>query len=274
VKKLRERLGQIGFERTRRALAALALSLLTLVFAFLAMNVPPQWGPAFWALAACYGAAFMGVTAEWFWGRWFATGLGSSGVLVAVSALVQVGWAPLLALFGAIHGLVVVMLAGPRIAARFEGQPAWRERHGMDEFGAARLGSTVTRASAALPSTILWALGPKLDGQGTFAIATLTAGALTLFGLVSIMRARTFGLVALAGAIVAMFVGGAAASPTFSFVLECPPSAVFCEASPYATWSYWLVAAGPALPVLLLGAALAPFAGPVLRFLRPSRPSS
>jgi hypothetical protein len=261
VKKLRERLGQIGFERTRRALAALALGTLGCGLAMLATNMPAAWAPAFWALTACYGAAFLSVAAGWFWGRWFAVGLGNSGVLVAVSALVQVGWAPVIAVIGAIHGLAVLMLSGPRMAARFEGQPAWRERHGMDEYGAARLGSTVTRASAALPSTILWALGPKLDGQGTFAIATMAAGALTLAGLIAVVRARTFGLVALAGAIVALFVAGGAAYPTFSF----------SAATPFA---YDLVAAGPALPVLLLLAALAPFAGPVLRFLRPSRPSS
>jgi hypothetical protein len=263
VKQLRERLGRIGFERTRRVVAALALGVLGGGLAMLAMNMPAAWAPAFWAITACYGAACLGVAAGWFWGRWFAVGLGGSGVIVAVSALVQVGWAPLFAGIGALHGLAVVMLSGPRMAARFEGQTAWRERHGMDEYGAARLGSTVTRASAALPSTILWALGPKLDGQGTFAVATLAAGVLVLGGLVAVVRARTLGLVAFAGAIAAFFVAGGAAYPSFSF-------SGFAE----TRIAYDFLTAGPALPVLLLGAALAPFAGPVLRFLRPSRPSS
>ena len=51
----------------------------------------------FVALALCYGVAFVGVVAEWFWGRWFATGLAWSGVMIAVAALVMLGWTPVLA---------------------------------------------------------------------------------------------------------------------------------------------------------------------------------
>jgi len=73
------------------------------------------------------------------------------------------------------------------MAERFDLQPAWRERYGMDEFGVARLRKTVTRASASLPSVIFWALGPKDPGQG-MAFAAVAAVALTVVGLRGVVR--------------------------------------------------------------------------------------
>jgi hypothetical protein len=179
----------------------------------LGMNAPGEWAPAFVALAACYGIAFMGVAAEWFWGRWFAIGLGWSGVMVAVFALMQLGWTPVLAIYGGIHGLVVTLLSGQKMADRFDLQTKWRERYGMDEYGVARLRKTVTRASASLPSVILWALAPKQPGQEMFAIATMVAGGLALTGLFGVIRMRAWGLLALAGAATAFVVGGVGAYP-------------------------------------------------------------
>ena len=176
ITRVAERLNSIGFERARRAFAALVLSLFVSLYLVLAlilyMNGAEIWVPAFVALAACYGVAFMGVAAEWFWGRWFAAGLGWSGLMVAVATLVIGGeWNPVLAAFGGLHLLVIGMLAGAKMAARFDLQPGWRERYGMDEFGVARLRKTVTRASASLPSVILWALAPKEPGQVMFAMS-------------------------------------------------------------------------------------------------------
>src|SRR5258708_5433150 len=76
---LLQRLNDIGFERTRRAVAALSLSLFVFLYLLISLNPPSEeWRLAFLAMSACYGVAFMGVAAEWFWGRWFAAGLGGA----------------------------------------------------------------------------------------------------------------------------------------------------------------------------------------------------
>jgi hypothetical protein len=256
VESLLKRLNDIGFERTRRAVAALTLSLLLsfhLVLALLLfLNGQPALVPALIALSVCYGVAFMGVAAEWFWGRWFAEGLGWSGVMIAVASLVMIGgWQPFLGIFGAVHGLVVLMLAGKKMAERFDLQPAWRERYGMDEFGVARLRKTVTRASASLPSVIFWALGPKDPGQG-MAVAAVAAVALTVVGLGGVVRLRTWGLAALAGASALVFASGH----------------VFGPAVGLATGLRGGFAHSATIAAVLLLAAVAPFAGPTARFLR------
>lgn len=263
---LLERLNQVGFERTRRAIAALGLSLFLFFYLLVALNAPPGLGTALGALAACYGVAFMAVTAEWFWGRWFAMGLGWSGVMMAIVALTQLGWTPVLAIFGGIHGLVVLVLMGPKMAERFDLQPAWRERYGMDEFGVARLRKTVTRASASLPSVIFYLLAPKPDGQAVFAASTFAAGLLALAGLVGVIRLRAWGLLAIAGSIVAFTAAGVVGYPHFDFAAFVSNGASM--SSPAVTWAYRNVVAGPALPILLLSAALAPFARPAARFLK------
>ena len=253
-------LNEIGFERTRRAVAALALSLFVFLYLFIALNMPTeQWKLVFVLLSTCYGVAFMSVAAEWFWGRWFATGLAWSGVILAVASMAQIGWAPVLALYGGLHGLVILMLAGKKMAERFDLQPAWRERYGMDDFGVDRLRKTVTRASASLPSVILWAVGPKPPGEEAFAVLTFATGALALAGLVGVVRLRAWGLLALGGAAVAMAVAGSFAYPHFDLA--------FAGAGEGTAWAYRGVVAGPALPILLLASAVAPFFGPTARFL-------
>ncbi len=248
--KVLEQLNDLGYERTRRAVSAFTLSLFVFLYLFVALllsaNGMPEWAPAFIALAACYGVAFMGVAAEWFWGRWFAEGLGWSGFMIAVASLVMGGaWNPILAAFGGLHGLIVLMLAGKKMAARYDEQPAWRERYAMDEFGVARLRKTVTRASASLPSVILWALGPKDPGQG-MALFALAAGVLAVAGVGAVVRLRTWGVVAMMSA-AAVFVSLGAASFPYTASVVSPI---------------------PYLGVALLVAASAPFAGPMLRHLR------
>src|SRR5262249_29972804 len=152
---------------------------------------------AFGGLSACYFTAFFALACEWFWGRWFASGLGWSGMMVGLASLVMVGWHPVLAVYGSLHALVVLALMGPKMAARFDLQPGWRERFGMDEFGVLRLRKAVTRAAAALPSLILWALGPR-EGEGT--IVLIGALTLALLGLHGLVRGRTWSLLAVAGA--------------------------------------------------------------------------
>src|SRR5262249_11612208 len=141
---------------------------------------------------------FVAVVAEWFWGRWFATGLAWSGIMIAVAVLVQLGWMPQFAFFGGMHLLIVVALMGKKMAARYDLQEAWRARYKVDEFGVARLQKTVTRAAASLPSLILWALAPREEGMA--AIAALAALALGAAGLRGLIKMRSWGVLALGGA--------------------------------------------------------------------------
>jgi hypothetical protein len=268
-------LQDFGFEKTRRAVAALALSFFVTLYLMLSGNAPEGWGPAFLALAACYMVAFVGVTADWFWGRWFASGLGWSGLMVAVISTVMLGWMWPLAIYGGLHGLVLVLLLGKRMASIYDLQEGWRQRLGMDEHGVARLRKTVTRTAASLPSLILWALGPKDPGQsllhGAFLFAALLAG---VSGLAAVVRLRSWGVVALGASAVALLVhGGIHASPEMGMSGHgCLPALFGVIFHPVLGVYPGLVAmvtlAGTALPGFLLLAAAIPFMGPALRFLR------
>jgi len=250
---LAERLGQIGFERTRRAVAALALSLFVSLYLLISLNAPPGWSAAFLALGACYLVAFLAVAAEWFWGRWFAVGLGWSGLMVAIASLVMIGWTPPLAIYGLLHALIVLPLSGQKMAARYDLQEAWRTRYRMDDLGVARLRKTITRASASLPSLILWALGPKTDAAF---LGSLAAIALTAAGLHGLVRLRSWGIVALgtAGTLVLAFghIGAFATQALGAF----------------GPLPQLLELAGPTMAFLFLTAAVLPFVGPTVRFLR------
>jgi hypothetical protein len=260
MKELRERLANIGYEKPRVAVALLPLSLFAFVYLLGTLNAPPEWKGALGGLAVCYLTAFLALGSEWFWARWFASGLGWSGSVVAVAALVMTGWNPVIVVYGVLHVVVVVMLLGPKMAARYDLQPGWRERFGMDEFGVARLRKAVTRASAALPSIIIWALGPR-EGDGS--VVSLLAGiCLAVLGLQGLLRLRTWGLLAVVGAAAAVLIGGSAPVPPagalslgalgpLSLVMSSPNSAT-------------------ALALLLAAAAL-PFAAQAVRYVRSAR---
>jgi hypothetical protein len=262
-------LDEVGFEKGRRALAALALSFFISIYLMVSFNAPPGWGPAFLALAICYAVAFLALTAEWFWGRWFASGLGWSGMMVAILSLVMIGWNPPLAIYGALHALVVVALTGKKMAAQYDLQESWRTRYGMDEFGVARLRKTVTRAAASLPSLILWALGPK-EGQGeTMLVAAVGIAAMlsVAAGLRGIVAMRSWGLLAVAASSAALWILGAGTTPASVSVLF--PTHWF-ESVGFISNAPNLAGIGPVLVAGLLTLSLLPFARPVLRFLRRS----
>lgn len=275
MKALVERLNDIGYAKTRRALAALSLSFFVTVYLFLSFNAPPGWGTAFLALSGCYLIAFIGVVAEWFWGSWFAGGLGWSGMMVAGLSLFLIGWAPPLVIYGALHGLIVLFLAGKRVAALYEMQEGWREKLGMDEHGVSRLRKTVTRSAASLPSLILWAFGPKDPGQG-MAHAMLLVGiaGLGIVGLGGLLRLRTWGAVATLVSAVALIVHGAVhCLPE----LQGPEVGTLPDIVRVAFHTTWGVEAGlVALPTLLgtlmpgalLLVGLTTLARPALAFLR------
>jgi hypothetical protein len=124
----------------------------------------------FVALSFCYGVAFFAVVAEWFWGRWFASGLAWSGVMIAIAG---VGRGRLAAAAGDLRGAAPVRhrrADGEKMAARYDMQAAWRERYKMDDFGVAAVQKTITRSAASLPSLIIWALAPKEEGMAFAAL--------------------------------------------------------------------------------------------------------
>jgi MFS family permease len=238
---LSSKLGRLGLEGPRRAVSALSLSFFAVLYLFLSLNAPEGWGRAFAALSLCYLVAFFSVVAGWFWGRWFATGLGWSGLMVAGISLVMIGWAPALAIYGALHALIVLPLSGKSMAAQYDLQEGWRQKYRMDELGVARLRKTITRSAASLPSLILWALGPK-EGQGM--LFSLAALGLTIVGLSGVVRLRTWGWLAVAGATVMAFGSDNLFSLSTSDI------------------------AGPHLATALLAAAVVPFVMPAVRYVR------
>ncbi len=259
MKRFIDRLRELGYEKPRAALALLALAFFGIVYLLVGLNSPPGWGPAFVALSACYLTAFVGLASECFWSRWFASGLGWSGTMVGLISLVMAGWQPALAVYAALHGLVVLMLSGPKMAARYDLQVGWRERFSMDEFGVQRVRKAVTRGSAALPSLIIWALAPK-DGAA-MGVAVALAAVLAVFGLGALVRFRSWGVLALAGSLAA-----AVAAPLLGVTLG--EHVQLYGTGPFA---WWAIAAVLCVFVWLPGALL-PLAGPTVRFLRSEPP--
>jgi hypothetical protein len=258
---LSARLSQIGFERTRRALAALALSVFISIYLLVSLNAPEGFARVFVALSFCYGVAFFAVVAEWFWGRWFATGLAWSGVMIAIAGVVAVGWLPQLVIFGLLHLFVIVALMGEKMAARYDMQAAWRERYKMDDFGVARLQKTITRSAASLPSLIIWALAPKEEGMAFAALALAVTG---VWGLI---RLRSWGVLSLGAAGVLVAAGGhlgrfACSWPCGGLGLREGVAGMTPDAS------LFLMTFSPTLAFVLLAAAVIPFAGAIARFLR------
>ena len=252
--KFTERLKDIGLERERVAVALLALSFFVVLYALLALSPPPGWRPVFVALAGCYVVAFLAVASQWFWGRWYASGLAWSGTMLGVVSLVMLGWNPALAVYGGLHAIVLTMLAGTRLAARYELQPGWRERFGIDEFGSARMARYVTRTSAALPSLIVWALGPR-EGQGGLTVAVVLVA---VAGLSGSLFMRTWGILVTGLAALMGLAGLGLARPMLV--------GVSWWTDPVAWVGTTL--GGAVLATGLLLAAVLPFAGAILRTWR------
>ena len=251
-----ERLQGIGLERERVAVALLALSFFCVLYTLLGISPPPGWRLVFLALAVCYVVAFLAVACQWFWGRWYASGLAWSGTMLGLASVIMLGWHPALAVYGGLHAIVLAMLAGKPLAARFELQSGWRERFGVDEFAAARLQRYVTRASAALPSLIAWALGPR-EGQESWILAS----GLVLFAMVGLAGSlfmRTWGVLATAVAGVAVFSSLVLARPDFLAATWWTDPVARMGTTP----------GGAVFAAILLLAAVVPFAGPIARTWR------
>ena len=265
----KEGLRGLAYTGERRALALLPLCVFGLLYLVLAANAQPGWGPALVGLSLAYLTGFFALAAGWFWARWFASGLGWSGFMVGVMALAMFGWIPALGIYTGLHGLVVALLLGPKMAERYELRPGWRERFAMDDFGVARLGKAVTRGASALPTLILWALAPReeslaLRGVGPVgpeAVVLVVALGLLVLALVGLVKLRGFGLLALAGAAAALVAaaGISLLGPGPAHLLSGGPWALPAPMTPSAT------------PILALGfvvAAFSPWARTLVRSLR------
>src|SRR6185369_5783243 len=119
-----DRLGSVGLVGERKAIALLCLGFYTTLFFMIVLSARtelPEWLPVFVGMTTVYVIAFMGVAAEWFWGRWFATGLGYWGCTMAVMAFVTTRSFPApMIVFGVMHGLISVCLLGEKMAAVFD----------------------------------------------------------------------------------------------------------------------------------------------------------
>lgn len=251
---LGEKIGQLGFTHERKALALSLLGLFSSYFLLLmliARSEMPEWFPAFAAMFGLYFISFFGVAAHWFWGRWVAIGVGSWGATIAVWGIITArAFEPALVFLGVTHGVVALLLMGPSMAVHYEGRADWRARFGLDDAGVARLRKSVTRAASSLPAIVLFALAPRQDAGMTLAV-------LAVLGVGGLLAGRTIALAALALAAIGSL-----------------GMAAFGSVTPLDAHGFFLVPVGqvPQLLGLYAGVALlasvAPFVGPIGRFLR------
>lgn len=235
----------------RRAIALLFLGFYVTQFAMTAGLGPDETFAAYLGLALCYGLAFIGLAAEWFWARWFAIGVGNFGSLILL-VLFKTGLEPLIAFFGLTHLAIWVLLLGEGMAARYEHSEATAERWNFQEESLILMRRAVKSAGTTLPFLILYALAPQPEAM------QLTALALAAGGLYGLLRGRTWGVLALGGAgAIALADGlGLLGIPVMSYLLLTPVGSPIIYG-----------------PVAGLGAAfllLVPlsFARPMLRHLR------
>lgn len=238
------------FVGERRAIAAAVLAFYSFLYLLLMFNPPPGWERAMAAMSSVYAIGFFGVVAGYFWARWYAIGLGLQGVITTAVSLWQLGPEPIFLFIGATHAMISLAMWGDGIADAFDGRKEWRTRFHLDEHAVHRLGRSVIRIGISLPYILLYALAPR----GADAVADMIAlGALALAvgGTWGLFRMRTWGLVALAGATAMLTIGA------FSGAAIAPAGAVGVDLSACA-----------AVAALVLGAALVPFARPVIEYLR------
>jgi hypothetical protein len=253
--RLPEQLTQFGFVGERKAVALICLCFYATIFsvmALIARDNLPEWMPCFVGLAACYVIGFFAVAADWFWGRWFAVGLGYSGLTMALMSIVAThSLMTEMVVFGVMHGLIAACLLGERMAAHYEAKLEWRQRWNLDDQGVVRIQRSVTRAAASLPTLIMWALAPR---EGA-AVGVLALG---VVGVVGLLRGRTWGVLA---------VGGAGLASLFAAFIGLGDGLVAtAHPGPLGTW--WLPPSLLALYAgLLLSLAAAPFARPILAFV-------
>lgn len=182
----------------RRAAAVAVLGFYVWFFGTYASYAPPVLSKALWAIAALYGVGVIGLVLGWFWGRWYAKGLGYWGIVVGILMMWQLGLENFLLVWAGSNAAVSMLLSGETMAMAFDGRQDWRRRFHLDDNGVERLGKSVTRAGMSLPWLLLYVLLPRpAEAAVVIPLGTvLLAGA----GMYGLLRARTWGLFALGGA--------------------------------------------------------------------------
>jgi hypothetical protein len=233
----------------RRAVAAAVLAFYTFAYLLLTLNAPAGWEKAFGAMSGVYALGFLGIVAGYFWARWYAIGLGLSGVITTIVSMWQIGPEPIFLFWGGTHAAIALTMWGSTMATSFDGRQEWRARFHLDEHAVNRLGKAVIRIGISLPYILLYALAPRPPGSGTL-LALGVLGFATM-GTWAIFRMRTWGLAALAGAGAALAVGaaqGGASSTVLGGGIDLGACAAFGS--------------------VLMFAAVMPFVRPVADYLR------
>ncbi len=235
----------------RRAIVLLLLSLFFWQYVLTALIGPDDFFAMSVGMSAVYGIAFVGLAAEWFWARWFATGLGQFGSFFLLIVL-QIGPEPTILFFGISHLLVWLLLAGEGMAARYEHSEATAERWNFQEDSLALMRRAVRSAGMSLPLIILYTLGPRPE---MLHIAVL---ALAVFGTAGLVRGRTWSVFALgtAGALALADGLGLIGATAQGYMIMDPAGS--------------LLLSGPIFPILAGSLLIVPavFARPMARFLR------
>ncbi len=234
----------------RRALALLILSFFVIQFGMTAWLGPDELLPVNLGLALCYGLAFTALAAEWFWGRWFAMGVGNFGSLMLL-VLFKVGFEPIFVFFGVTHLLVVLSLMGEGMAAKYEYSEQTAERWNFQEESIALMRRAVKSAGSTIPLLILYALAPR----GEWLHLTVLAAA--VIGFVGLVRARTWGPIVLGtvGAVCLADGLGLFGTPTMGYL-------IFGADTVPALYGKAGIFAGGLLLVLV------PFVAPMVKYLR------
>ncbi len=220
------------------------------IYFLVSIQAPEGWTAAFGALAGIYALGFVGLVAGYFWARWFSIGLGISGMISGVLSIWQVGPDGMLVFYAASHGIASLVLWGAAMARNFDGQETWRERYHLDEHATHRLGKSVIRVGVSLPYIVLYALAPREGAALTAVAAALLIGG----GAYALIKMRTWGLAAMAAGV---GVGALSLGDTQSTSFLVSGDTVY---------ALDLVALGVG-GLLLAAAAVAPFVGPIARYV-------
>lgn len=187
----------VSFRRSIASLVFAANGLLWLVNSLLG---PPEMKAVTTAMMLVYAVAYFAVSADCFWGRWFGMGLSYFGSLYLLALLQKPDFAAFFMILGGSHILAGACLYGSTMASSYEGSPEWRLTFNVDEDSARRLGRSVQSAATTLPILILQLLGPRPESS----LLVLGIFGLALTGLYGLLRLRTWSLLALASAGVAL----------------------------------------------------------------------
>jgi hypothetical protein len=240
------------FVGSRRAVALIVLGIMFTTFGWLGLLTPEEFRPMFLGLASCYLVAFFGVAAGFFWGRWVGTGIGWSGAM-SILAVGQADDPWPVVIWSGVHTLVILALAGRRMAEQFELKPEWRERWKLDDAAVKKIGAAVTSVASSFP-LILARLLYRPEGM------TLVAGVAAVIGIALLLRGRTAGVFAAATAGVLVLLTGAtplALTPALASHAELVPTLSFA-ASPLTAW---IAGAALLLPLAIFGRS-------IVRYLR------